>query len=87
MSQREAQVCTTRVCELLIHLLNFLLDMGLLLPSLKKGRAAGDRGADASTAGSGADGAGGGGGGGSKEESDNDGEVKPIELFLPVVLR
>ena len=36
---RDAHICTLRVCEVLLHLLDFLLDMGLLKASIAQGIA------------------------------------------------
>lgn len=33
VAQRDAHVCSLRVCEILLHLLDFLLDLGLLKSS------------------------------------------------------
>ncbi|XP_066978451.1 protein unc-80 homolog isoform X1 [Macrobrachium rosenbergii] len=46
VSQRDSHVCSLRVCEILLHLLDFLLDLGLLKPTKKWEKLDKDKGND-----------------------------------------
>ena len=81
VSQREPQVCSLRVSEVITHILNFLLDMGIL--NVKKpSEGTSDTGAagpGSSTSATGEPSC--------KDDDLSDNTLKPIELFLAAVVR
>ena len=71
---REANICSLRVCEVLLHLLDFLLDMGLLKDqTTKKNSEENSSNQDVN--------------GTTNNNSQDDNEPKIIELFLCAIIR
>lgn len=73
MAQRDSHVCSLRVCEILLHLLDFLLDLGILKPAKRWEKLDKDKDEDQEEEDS--------------KPPEKDKELKPHSVFMDIVIR
>lgn len=73
MAQRDSHVCSLRVCEILLHLLDFLLDLGILKTTKRWEKLDRDKDEDQDDE--------------DPKPSEKDKELKPHSIFMDIVIR
>ena len=72
MAQRDSHVCSLRVCEILLHLLDFLLDLGILKTTKRWEKLDKDNDEDQDE---------------DSKPPELDKELKPHSVFMDIVIR
>lgn len=73
VAQRDSHVCSLRVCEILLHLLDFLLDLGILKTTKQWEKLDKDKDEEQEDD--------------DPKPSEKDKEPKPHSLFMDIVIR